>query len=341
MDQYKTCGVTETGMGHGARRPESPLLIVMACDASYAVALATSIRSIADSNPFPARSEIVVLTSAGFAAELKDKVVGSVPESAASIRWVEVDLSQFAQFSTAPYISVMTYARLLIPYVLPRDSARALYLDTDILVLKELRSLWSCDMGGAVLAAARDVYSNVHAARLGSALAAEPRYFNAGVLLIDIARWREEGVSEKALEYLRENPETHLSDQDALNVVCRGRWHELDSKWNCQPARPEQTQSAPEACPAILHFVGPFKPWDARSRSIYACLYDSFRKRTRFARTRFEVARDTWTALWSRSKHNLRQYYIMRLIWRFAMRREPRGVIHASANPPAATVEKA
>jgi lipopolysaccharide biosynthesis glycosyltransferase len=314
----------------------------MACDESYAVPLATSIRSIVASSNGQQQIEIVVLTPSRFSAAVKKKVADSVPERFSLIRWVEIDVSQFACFSTAPYISSMTYARLLIPYLLPDYASRALYLDADILVLQDLEVLWQFQMEEAVLAAVNDVASETHAARLNSELrdGFGPHYFNAGVLLIDLPRWRKERISERALEYLKQNPETHLSDQDALNVVCREKWEKLDEKWNYQPSPEEQTSHQLTQDAAIVHFVGPFKPWDPRSRNVHARLYDSFRRRTAFARTRFEVVRDAVIAFWSGSKHSLRQYKAMRVLWRFALGREPRGVIYAPITPRARTIEK-
>jgi lipopolysaccharide biosynthesis glycosyltransferase len=306
--------------------------IVLACDERYAVPLATSIRSIVEANRTGLPVEILVLTSE-FSAEKKKKVSNSVPLGSASLRWVKLDLSRFAEFYTRNHISKTSYARLLLSYVLPIGVSRVLYLDADVLVLDDLQPLWHLDLGGTVLGAVTDIDSEDNAKRLR--LDGKPGghdYFNAGVLLVDVKRWKDEHISEKALKYLEKNPHTFNADQDALNVVCSGRWKQLDTRWNHQifdkAVRPGCFSSL---APSILHFIGPFKPWDPRSISVNAGLYNSVRKRTCFARTTFEVAGDRFIEAWYRSKRYLRQYKLMRTIWRIAIRRESQRALNSPA----------
>ncbi|MGC8140689.1 glycosyltransferase, partial [Salmonella enterica] len=54
-------------------------------------------------------------------------------------------------------------------------------------------------------------------------------FFNAGVLLIDYKKWREEGIGERALEFARANKEICVRwDQTALNILLYKRWKALD-----------------------------------------------------------------------------------------------------------------
>ena len=108
--------------------------IVLACDEKYAMPLATALRSIVDANCRNWPLEFHVL-SEGFSAATREKVLLSLPERSASVRWVSVDLSPFKAFETISYISKMTYARFLISYILPTTVSRVLYLDVDILVM--------------------------------------------------------------------------------------------------------------------------------------------------------------------------------------------------------------
>ena len=50
----------------------------------------------------------------------------------------------------------MTFARFLIPNMFPESVSRVLYLDSDILVIDDLRALWQTDLEGAVLGAVED-----------------------------------------------------------------------------------------------------------------------------------------------------------------------------------------
>ena len=147
-----------------------------------------------------------------------------------------------------------------------------------------------------------DALDRVTVALLGvELLPAVTDYFNAGVLLIDLPRWREERISERAYAYLTAHPEAPLGDQDGLNFACDGLWKKLDPRWNFQKHFEEQIASLTAAeRPAIVHFVTGQKPWLPRSLSVNAGLYDTFRSQTRFARTRGTGFSDAVQISWRR-----------------------------------------
>jgi lipopolysaccharide biosynthesis glycosyltransferase len=78
------------------------------------------------------------------------------------------------------------------------------------------------------------------------------RAFNAGVLVMDLERMRDDAAVAKLL-WLVEN--CGMNDQDALNAYVRGDYLALDGCWNAAP-RQDVTLGA-----KIIHFVGPVKPW--------------------------------------------------------------------------------
>ena len=64
-------------------------------------------------------------------------------------------------------------------------------------------------------------------------LTARTPYFNAGVLVVDVERWRAAGIGDAVCDFLRANwQQIHRGDQDALNVVLADRRHTLDLTWN-------------------------------------------------------------------------------------------------------------
>jgi lipopolysaccharide biosynthesis glycosyltransferase len=78
------------------------------------------------------------------------------------------------------------------------------------------------------------------------------RAFNAGVLLMDLQRMREDGATAKLLALVQH---CAMNDQDALNTYTRGAYVALDACWNAAP-RQDVTAGA-----KIIHFIGPVKPW--------------------------------------------------------------------------------
>ena len=281
--------------------------IVMACDESYAMQLAIALRSAVDANRSGEPLDVYVLCD-DFSSSMRQRVMNSLPEGSSVIRWVPVDLSPFEGFSTLPHISKMTFARFTIPRIFARDVGRVLYLDADILVLDDLGPLWETDLKGAVIGAVLDRILDPQIKARAPGLEKFPRvrdYFNAGVLLIDLDRWRKERISENALEYLGGHPDSPLADQDALNVTCDGRWTELGLRWNFYDHfKTAILQMPPAERPKIAHFTGQ-KPWKASALSVNADLYEIFRNRTRFARTRSDKLRDLGTRAWFRLRRHL------------------------------------
>jgi lipopolysaccharide biosynthesis glycosyltransferase len=157
------------------------------------------------------------------------------------------------------------YYRLAVPQAL--DVERFLYVDADTLCEVDVNELQSLDMGNAPaglvpeapLAGAAD---RIVAMQLGNS-PVEP-YYNSGVILVNIAEWRRQRVTERALEYLTQHHPNYW-DQSALNVVLHGIAMQLDERFNCianmrknWPAlRKSRSQMG-----ALVHFLDYPKPWD-------------------------------------------------------------------------------
>jgi lipopolysaccharide biosynthesis glycosyltransferase len=310
--------------------PSASMRIVTACDESYAMPLATALRSLVDANRSGRLLEIFVLSSQ-FTQQTKEKVGNSLPQGSAQVRWLNVDIDSFRDLSTLPHISTMTFARTLLPYCFPSSTSRLLYLDADILVLGDLSALWETDLEGNAFGAVVDSHSFINAKRLGlttgikgESAGVMAEYFNAGVLLVDLQKWRQEQVSEQAINYLVDNPRSLLADQDALNISSGGRWKRLDSRWNClhHPAGGFYKMQ-PEQRPSIIHYAGRGKPWFADSLSVDELFYDSFRNRTLFAKSVGERSRDLAVHWWACAKAFARRHGITELVRGCLTRRRP------------------
>lgn len=163
-----------------------------------------------------------------------------------------------------------TFARLFLPDLLPQEN-RVIYLDIDLLILKDLRDLFESPLDGAlagVVYQQKDDFAVQQIKRLG--MRPTSHYFNAGVMLMDLALMRQESINNALITYLvnHENDLSYL-DQDVLNAVLEGRVRGLHPKWNWAPwpvLRPRKKAiwgelgkaKAIEAAlePAILHFFG-------------------------------------------------------------------------------------
>lgn len=188
--------------------------------------------------------------------------------------------------------SQLVWYRLLLPDVLP-DLDRVLALDADTLVLQSLGPLYEQDLGDNLLAAvAQPAPTKHHLGALG--LGPDQPYFNAGVMLMNLAAMRDEQLGQRAISLGHERYEDFIfAEQDALNVLAVDRWAHLHPKWNALsylwllPEDADGTYSAldraaAQASPAIVHFEGfqTVKPWFYRSAHPLRHLYRQYRAHT-------------------------------------------------------------
>ncbi|MBN9660361.1 MAG: glycosyltransferase family 8 protein [Acidobacteria bacterium] len=163
---------------------------------------------------------------------------------------------------------------LLLPEVLPSSLERVLFLDADMLVLGDIAELWATPLEGHVLAAAADAAVPLCSSPRGVkdwralGIQRDTPYFNCGVLLIHLGRWRERAVTQRALRYFEYTREPiDFLHQEALNAVLWDDWKHLDQCWNLlasRAGRPFDRQGGDEwKRPGIVHFAGRMKPWRA------------------------------------------------------------------------------
>ncbi|MBF0601458.1 glycosyltransferase [Limosilactobacillus oris] len=163
------------------------------------------------------------------------------------------------------HLPLSTYYRILLPYLLP-EVDRVLYLDYDVLVINELTSLYNANLNHHFLGVVRDLGVIVKEDWSKSLFNDSYRdYFNAGVLLMDLAAFRKYGVSWKLHQFIvASTPFFSLEDQDALNLFFKDAVEYLDLDYNYVTrlflnALPAEERSLEQI--KILHFLGSEKPW--------------------------------------------------------------------------------
>jgi len=250
----------ETGFDPG------DIQVVVACDDGYAGQLSVMLLSLFEHDT-SGRVRVHILVPADFSERGRlDEALG---DHASRLTYRAVTRDQCPDPRFLSFLSTPTWFRCLIGFLLPRAMERVIYMDCDMIVRRDLSELWETPLGDHPVAAARDfMFTKWHI--LG--LAKEVGCFNAGLMLIDLARWHEEAFGEAALDFGLKYPERLTSyDQCALNIVLQRRWLELDPRWNAQfphfsdewkGGRGYSRPPSPVGAGAwIVHFNGPGKPW--------------------------------------------------------------------------------
>lgn len=248
--------------------------VVMATDENYAGPLAAVATSIGRFLPRDTGLNAHVLHN-GLATETRAEIARCV-EKTGNVHFhgvsnaMTVDWSQNRSLS---YLNDSTLLRLHLDDCSFGDAARVMYLDCDVLVNADLSELFCRDMEGKTVAAVPDEFTSDGNVELKNALGASGvslgLYFNCGVLMVDLGRWRARDVGYRAKAVLESNPwGFRFADQDALNFVLHDDWSQLPASWNRLVSVRRGVPSGRAAGEVlknsrIIHFVGGTKPWHA------------------------------------------------------------------------------
>ena len=181
------------------------------------------------------------------------------------------------------------YYRLLAGEILPPEVETVLYLDPDILIINPVTPLWDLDCRGKTFAAAAhtgktELANDINRIRLGT----EGKYFNSGVMRMDLRLARQRVRPEEIFRFVREHPEKLLlPDQDVLNSLYGSDIFELDDAvWNYDARRYSSYLLRSGGVfdadwvmthTAVLHFCGSAKPWKPRYPYRFGVLYQHYR----------------------------------------------------------------
>ena len=232
--------------------------IVFNVDDGYVRHMCVTILSILDKNP----KEVIVfhVITCELSKENREYIDSLLIEDHVSVKFYDVDIKILKKFSVGkltgnPNISYAAYLRLFIPDLLPQNIDKVIYFDCDIVVINSFINLWNIDISQYCLAALDD-YGNAQecgARRMG--LESEFKYFNSGVMLINLQKLREMNFMKKVQDYLvTDGYRILMHDQDILNGLLYKQRLPLEERWNMMRNTDNTTDYS------IIHFAG-LKPW--------------------------------------------------------------------------------
>lgn len=156
------------------------------------------------------------------------------------------------------HYSIGSLFRLIIPRTLSHIS-RIIYLDADLMIEHDIKELWDVDLQGCSLGAVHDVGFEHGIARpdiVRDGSVAKEKYFNSGVLLMDLDKIRAKGdLLQLSLDYFSNHPGSEMPDQDALNYIFRDETMLIDPEWNCFTRYERKAETALGRA-KIYHFMG-------------------------------------------------------------------------------------
>jgi len=154
---------------------------------------------------------------------------------------------------------------------------RIIYLDTDTVVIQPLRPLFETKLAGKTAAGVVSVEPRSHLIEHH----VEPEdYFNTGVMVIDLNRWRKLNIGSKLEAFMLEHPDKCIFlDQCALNVVLNKDCLKLDNRWNYITS--SRKLNGFDSL-AIIHYAGSRKPWFDPGLHPLGAIYVNYSQGTRW-----------------------------------------------------------
>ncbi|MBP5399821.1 MAG: glycosyltransferase family 8 protein [Alphaproteobacteria bacterium] len=156
--------------------------------------------------------------------------------------------------------SVATY-RLLASSLLP-NLDKVIYLDVDLVLLGDIKEYWQIDVNDYYLAAAVDPLNEKEGMLKNLPLPDKALYFNSGVMILNLKKWRQDDVEKKFFENTAKYAGVLLlPDQDLLNLTLLPQVKYLDKRYNFM-IESEDLEKEHEFL--TIHWAGFFKPWEKK-----------------------------------------------------------------------------
>ncbi len=277
-----------------------PISIAMATDNNYVLPTIVAITSMLENAKKDTTYKFNLLISGDFTYENYQKFLDLNKKYPNKCEFNFINMKNAYQGNkTADHITAPTYYRLQLPSLI--SDSKCIYLDGDIIVKQDLSELYNVNIDDCYVAgvkAAALQRQTAYADKLG--IPDMTQYVNAGVLLMNLEKMREDNVEKNFEHYLPEIAPRQLmcADQDVINACCYDKIKILPFKYNTMTkyyvldgsaykkkgylkCYPEDEWNEGRKHPTIIHYADKIKPWHDK-KSVYADIWWQYAKKTSF-----------------------------------------------------------
>lgn len=208
--------------------------IMYLCDNHYAMILGISILSLLDSNK-DAESINIFLVNDKISDDNINKIsklVDSYNRKLIILEKPNIKALLGCKVKTYCWIENV-FSKVLLSEVFKdyKEIHRIIFIDSDTLIVGSLKDLWNMDLESHIGAGVCEAMGNIHKRVIG--LSKEDNYFNGGMFLIDLDKWRNTDVDAKASEFVnRYRGELEYTDESVLNGILSQDLKRISPKYN-------------------------------------------------------------------------------------------------------------
>ena len=256
---------------------DSTLNIAYSSDDNYVNVLSVSIVSLLENNKEFKEINIYVVDNNIKDGKKKNitKLVKSYNRNIIFIPFTKI----CKNLKTDGKFSLSSFSRLFLSNI--ESIEKIIYIDCDTIIENSLINLWNTNMDGYYIAGVEDIVNKYYRDSIG--LRRNEKYINAGLLLINLLKWREDCLQEKFIEFISKfNGSVPHHDQGVINGVCKGKILILEPEYNVMSAFFDYTHTEimkiskikeyyneeiiekAKQNPIVIHFTDGFKnrPWN-------------------------------------------------------------------------------
>lgn len=217
--------------------------------------MGASLVSIVENNPD--LSFVFHIFTDGYSKENQQKIEEAAEKFHCCCVLYKLNMEPFQDFHIkVERFSRITYGRIYMPKALKNEASRFIYVDADAMCVRSLKKLWHLDMGGKAMGAVSEKPEAV-TYRADYLKLKSGKYFNDGIMLVDIPAWEEQQITEKCFAYQCEPKDRFLGQsQDVLNLVFDGSNYFLPMQYNMYGGG-----SRDKGDSIFVHWTGRRKPW--------------------------------------------------------------------------------
>lgn len=264
---------------------QNEIPVFFASDDNYIPCLAVAIHSL-EKNASKKNNYRLIILHSGMSEkgqqEIKEFEQENIKIEFKDISNIENDLKDDLALRLRDYYSSTIYYRIFIGTLFP-EYHKAVYIDSDVILLDDIANLYNTDLEGNIIGAIPD--GVVHdSKKLQDYVEVNDgvenkKYFNSGVLVIDLDKFREARVDERFVRILTKyNCDTIAPDQDYLNILCKDKVKYLPLSWDKMP---DYCEHLDEKDIHLIHYNMFRKPWHYRDVE-YSDIFWKYAKETKY-----------------------------------------------------------
>src|ERR1700748_1184720 len=218
------------------------ITLTMNCDNDYIILMAALLKSIEIHHKTAEHIE-VYMAGNEITETSKKMMLDSVNPDMFTIHWKTME-EMIPPGMALPYdrnlFPATVYMRLFMPYIIPKEIKKILYMDVDMIILEDISNIWNIDISDYVLGAVVDRRVTTLDNSWGGVLnykelgldGSHP-YVNSGLQLMNTEKYRDEHMAERIIAAINNNIKfAQYAEQYALNTILPDiKWLRLADKW--------------------------------------------------------------------------------------------------------------